>query len=154
MKALFLSMFDGFFKTEINKIFLTSTDVFSDRMLIVEEDKYSVWAYFLEPNQEDNGFDGFLCATENSELSRIREKGIMVNGSSPSLMTPFLSEHSHIKNLKKRDIKIHWEKERVLIFIKNTVYLIMDINRKKSYSKSLNINCKYGNKLDNYSQKR
>ncbi len=131
-----------------NRIFLTSTHETSGRILMIEEEAYSVWAYLLHPDKESIDFDGFLCAVVDPLSFHTRPDDIIKERRNIPLPATFANRYSYIKNLKKKDIKVHWEKECATISIKKKKYLVMDINAKTSYSKALAKDCAYGKHLD------
>ncbi|WP_103070339.1 hypothetical protein [Aquimarina sediminis] len=152
-----LTIFEGLFsvnekekksENHVTQIFLTSTHTNSGRTLMIEEESHSVWAYLLRPDKEGIDFDGFICAVVDPLSSEIDPKEITKGKKDAPLPAMFANRYSYIKNLKKKDIKIHWENERVTVFIKKKVYLIMDLNTKVSYSRGLSKNCVYGKKLE------
>ncbi|WP_299314097.1 hypothetical protein [uncultured Aquimarina sp.] len=156
MKLILLSIFTSVFaigtpKTRsegtIDGIFITSTDPISGRTLMIEEDEYSVWVYVLNLDKQGIDFDGFLCSVVDPESITISPKEATKNGNSPPLTTNFANKHSYIKNLKSKDIQVHWKQNRIEIKLKKEIYLIMDLDSKISYSKALSTDCYYGNKL-------
>ncbi|WP_024768775.1 hypothetical protein [Aquimarina macrocephali] len=156
MKIELLSIFDGLFSVNTKekkpekstaKIFITDTHTNSGRTLMIEEETYAVWAYLLSTDKEDIDFDGFLCAVIDPKFSGVNShKNILERRDAP-LPALYANRYSYVKNLKKKDIKIHWQEEHVTIFIKKKVYLIMDLNTKTSYSKGLADDCDYGKQL-------
>ncbi|WP_074408103.1 MULTISPECIES: hypothetical protein [Aquimarina] len=156
MKIELLSIFDGLFsvntkekkqETSASKIFMTDTHTNSGRTLMIEEEDYAVWAYLLSTDKEDIDFDGFLCAVIDPRFSDVKSyKNIRERRDAP-LPALYANRYSYVKNLKKKDIKIHWQEEYVTIFIKKKVYLVMDLNARTSYSKGLANDCDYGKQL-------
>lgn len=130
------------------RFFLTSTHTTSGRILMIEEEAYAVWAYLLHPDKESIDFDGFLCAVVNPLSSDIQPYEITKGRRDAPLPATFANKYSYIKNLKKKDIKIRWEKEYATILIKKKTYLVMDINARTSYSKALVKDCTYGKHLE------
>ncbi len=156
MKLILLSIFTSVFaigtpKTRsegtVDGIFITSTDPISGRTLMIEEDEYSVWVYVLNSDKQGIDFDGFLCSVVDPESITISPQEATKNGNAPPLTTSFSNKYSYIKNLKSKDIKIHWKQNRIEIKLKKEIYLIMDLESKTSYSKALSQDCYYGNTL-------
>ncbi|GGX10732.1 hypothetical protein [Aquimarina muelleri] len=157
MKTQLVTMFDMFFgaksKNKIvedstSKLFLTHTDTFSGRTLVIEEEAYTVWAYLLCENKENIDFDGFLCAVTNPfTANNITLQKITPTKKDIPFPSVFANEYSYVENLKKKDIKINWRKDHINIFIKTSLYLIMNIKEKCSYSKALTKDCDYGMQL-------
>ncbi|MEW7291678.1 hypothetical protein [Aquimarina sp. 2304DJ70-9] len=150
MKTFFLSVIDGLFhaqtkenstKTE-NNVFLTSTD--AGRTLIIEEDAYSVWVHVLSPDRGDVDFEGFLCSVVDSKLLKKDIPERIEDKKEIPLPISLSNHYSYVRNLKNEDIQIDWEKDQVSVYIRNVLYLIMDLTTKTSYSKSLAKDCIYG----------
>ncbi len=150
MKTLILSMINGLFPVKEksiirnDKIFLTSLDTTSGRILMIEEDIFNVWVYMLHRDKKRIDFNGFLCTVINPEISNTTEKA----NKDTILPKKYISSHGYVKNLKKKDITIHWHKNYASVLIRNRVYLVMDIKSKIGYSKGLLRNCEYGKPLE------
>ncbi len=157
MKQIIPSLFTDIFfldsnktktiKTTSDKIFMTSTDTVSGRILMIEEDDYSVWAYILKPNMEGVDFDGFLCSIVDPYALKIDPKEATKNGNATPLTSNFSNQYSYIRNISSKDINICWKQDQIEIKLKKETYLIMDLKTKVSYSKALSRDCYYGNKL-------
>ncbi len=155
MKTFFLSVIDGLFPTltkenSIKKegsVFLTSTNSLTGRTLVIEEDAYSVWAHMLSSDKESIDFEGFLCSVVAPKLSKNDTLESTKDTKEMPLPTSLSNYYSYVRNLKNEDIQIDWEKDRVSVYIRNVPYMIMDLNTKTSYSKSLAKDCIYGNIL-------
>lgn len=157
MKTQLVTIFDMLFGMNLkeknvendsaSKIFLTDTDISSGRTLMIEEETYAVWAYLLCEDKENIDFDGFLCAVTDPFTSNITPQEITHKKKDAPLPLIFANEYSYVENLKKKDIKVHWEKEYVAVFIKKDLYLVMDTKTRCSYSKGLIKDCDYGMQL-------
>ncbi len=153
MKTLILSIINGLFTKESNEstrhnedsIFLKETDSNTSRTIIIEEDKYNVWVYLLSIDKQEIDFDGFLCAVVNP--LKVNGNNDKVSKKETALPIKFANKYSWVKNLKREHIKIDWQKNMVKIWIKDKVYLVMNMNTKTSYSKALSKDCDYGKKL-------
>ena len=126
------------------KIFIESTSSFDKKTLIVEEDKYSIWCYILNENKIGIDFDGFLCSVTKPVKNKSDITKIINSGNPPPLLEKYANEFSHVKKIKPEDIKIEWKESSVEVFIKNELYLKMDLNNRISYSKSIKIKGPYG----------
>ncbi len=134
-------------KSRTTKIFMTSTHKSSGRTLVLEEEAYTLWAYLLSPDKENVDFEGLVCAVVDPLALPIDLKEISKIKKEIPLPTAYASKYSYVKNLKKKNIKIQWQKESITILIKKKTYLIMDMNTKTSYSKALSKDCDYGKQL-------
>lgn len=161
MMTQLLTIFDGFFNTSIKekksessatKIFLTSTHTNSGRTLMIEEEAYTLWAYLLRPDKGGVDFDGFICSVVDPLGENINPQEITKGKRDAPLPAIFANRYSYIKNIKKKDIKIHWQEDNVTVLIKKKRYLIMDLNTRVSYSKGLAKDCDYGKQLKDYSR--
>ncbi len=156
MRTLFLSMLDGLFTKEnkensecrSNKIFFTETDPKSNRTLIIEEDEYAVWTHMLSDNKEEVDFEGFLCTVVNPDTFYVDSEKVIKKDK--PLPIAFANPYSFVKNLRKKDISVQWQKNCATILIKDKVYLIMDMNTRTAYSKALSTDCEFGKRLDSH----
>ncbi len=159
MKALLLSIFDGLFTKETNnhakndsidKIFITETDPDSNKTLIIEEDKNSVWAYLLSSDKERIDFVGFLCSVVSPKLPNFELQESIINGETSLATANLANQYTYVKDLKRKNISIHWKESDVTVCIKNEVYLLMDFESKTGFSKGLSTDSQFGKKLENY----
>jgi len=132
-------------KTE--KIFIQSKSPINDRLLILEEDEHSVYAYIVSEDRESIEFDGFLCSVTNPFDNNIDLEKYKQSGYPPPLIKKYANEYSYVRNLKAEDISIKWGENLAEISIKGVKYLKMDLTIKTSYSKSLKTDCPYGKQL-------
>ncbi|AXT60607.1 hypothetical protein D1816_09665 [Aquimarina sp. AD10] len=154
MKTILSSIFDGLFSAEIrkdsnrisNNLFFAATDPISGRILMIEEDDYSIWGYMLSPDKEEIDFDGFLCTVVTPSKQKNDLKKISKHRN--PLPAQFANSYSYIKNLKRKDIRIHWKEKCAAILVRNKVQLVMNMDTKTSYSKGLSTDCLYGKTLE------
>lgn len=145
--SFFSNVFDS--KKDKEPIFISSKDPNSNCTLLIEEDEYSVWAYLLRPDKEGIDFDGFLCAVQDPKTIQINVKEAIKNGVAPPLSTTFANKYSYVKKLRKQDIRIVWEDVSVMIYIKDELYLIMNLQTRISYSKGISKRGPFGEPLEN-----
>lgn len=132
-------------KTE--KIFIQSQSPINGRLLIIEEDEHSVYAYIVREDRKSIEFDGFLCSVTNPFENNIDLEKYKESGYPPPLIEKYANEYSYVRNLKTEDISIKWSENLAEISIKGVKYLKMDLTKKISYSKSLRMNGSYGKVL-------
>ncbi len=160
VKAIILSIFDGLFTSDIkgisanttDQIFITDTDISSGRTIMIEEDTYSIWVYLLSQDRESVDLEGFLCSVVDPQTIKVNTQKVINDKSVFLLTNDLVNKHSYIKKLGKKDITIQWHTNKVIILVKNTPYLIMDIHTKTCYSKALARDCKYGKKFEKFSK--
>lgn len=153
MKTLVLSIINGFFTKETNensrlnteRIFLKDTDPNTGRALIIEEDEYNVWVYLLSIDKKEIDFDGFLCTVASPLEFGTIDKG--VHKKEAPLPVKYSNKYSCVKNLRKEHITIDWQNNKINVWIKDKMYLIMNMDTKTSYSKGLAFDCIYGKNL-------
>ena len=92
---------------------------------------------------------GFLC-TVKEPVDEINWAYYKKNKMPLPLIKKYASGFAFFENIKDEDISVHWGVggEVVLVLIRNKPHLMILKNKKKSFSKSLNQNCQYGNMWD------
>lgn len=134
------------------KLFIQSTDPDSGKMLVLEEDNYSIWAYILaeKGGEMRMEFDGFVCSVADPVELNVQPEdmhGILQQGNGPALMSSFANEYSYQPGLRKEDVDIVWKNGIAEIWLKKVLYLRMNTEEKQSFSKSLAKDGPYGFKL-------
>lgn len=141
-------------KLKMQNIYISEVNESKDFGIVVEGDEHSIWAYFLEIEGDEHKvlFDGFICSRGTVLDSTNEVKNYLKQGKSPPLAKDYLSEYSVHKDVTNEDFEIQWLKNEIHISMKNEVYLIMNIDEKKSYSKSISRTGPYGHTLDEYKE--
>lgn len=128
------------------EIFISDFNYELNKNLVIEGDENSVWAYIVDNSSEELliELDGFLCSRGKLIESTSEAKQFVKKGFAPPLHREFANEFSIHKNITSDEISILWEELRVKVLIKNETYLILDLENKISYSKSISKNGPYG----------
>jgi hypothetical protein len=114
--------------------------------VVVEGDEHSVWAYVLKHSQESIGFelDGFICSLGPLIECSDDVKTSIDQCLSPPLLKEYANEFSLQPEIKNEHITIDWHGNEISIKVNGIVFLIMDIENRKSYSKGVSKNGPYG----------
>ena len=113
--------------------------------IVIEGDKHSVWAYLLDPENENQiVLDGFICSKGTIVDSMEIIKDFISEGFAPPLCKDFINDYSIRNDLKEDDIQILISKDSIDIRIADVKYLSMDFNKLKSYSKAISNAGPYG----------
>jgi hypothetical protein len=117
--------------------------------LIIEEDKHSIWTYLLD-SENDNKIilDGFICSNGTLVRKPSDVKEYIDKDFAPPLSEDYANEFSIQKNLSESDFKIETDKNNVTIYIMDSKFVILDLDRLKSYSKSVSKSGPYGEPLN------
>jgi hypothetical protein len=81
---------------------------------------------------------------KNNEVQEYLE-----NGCAPPLTKEFANEFSIQNNVEAKDLSVRYGNNKVSIGIKEIVFLVMDLDKKQSFSKSINKVGPYGIPLEN-----
>ena len=125
------------------KIFISQMIEELDKSIIIEEDENSIWAYLMNKDFKLIEFDGFLCSiqppTDSYDKKDIQKKP-------PPLINEYANEFSYLPTIRGDQIRIETdiENQLVKIMISNDLYLRLDLEAKKSYSKGLSKDGPYG----------
>ena len=117
--------------------------------LIIEEDKHSIWTYLLDAGKDKKSIgDGGICSngTMVKKASDINE--YIDNNFAPPLSEEYANEFSIQNNLIESDFKIETDKNSVSIYITDSIFVILDLDRLISYSKSVAKSGPYGEPLN------
>lgn len=126
------------------ELYLSNYSQELDRVVVVEGDEHSVWAYVLTPDQKGIDFDGFLCSRGTLAKNSEEIKSYMEAGCAPPLFAELSTESAIQEDLQTEDIQILWEEQAANIFIRQELFLVMDIATKTAYSKAVKEDSPYG----------
>ena len=132
-----------------DKIFIQNENPENGRLLIIEEDEHSVYAYLIKEDRQGIEFDGFVCSVTDPFNNTIDLEKYMESGYPPPSIEKYANMDSYVKGLKTEDISIHWGADVYIeIYINKVKYLYMDLKEKTSYSRSLKMDGPYGKALN------
>ena len=130
----------------MNEIYLSEINEKQNREVVVEGDDHSIWAYVLKHSEESIGieFDGFICSRGTLVETSKEIKEYINKAISAPLMKRYSNEYSVQSGIKNENIKIDWNGNEISIKLNGIDFLIMDIENRKSYSKSTSEKGPYG----------
>ncbi len=113
--------------------------------LIIEEDKHSIWTYLLDSENENKiVLDGFVCSTGTVVKKSSDVKEFIDIGFAPPISEDFINDFSIQKGLQGKDFKIKVSDNVVIIAVKGTDFVILDLLDSKSYTKAVSMSGPYG----------
>ena len=130
----------------MSEIYISKINEEQNREIVVEGDNHSIWAYVLLQSEEsfEIEFDGFVCSRGTIlESSKDIKKYINKVISAP-LIKKYSNEFSIQRGIENENIEIDWKGNVISVKLSGIEFLIMDINNKKSYSKSTSKKGPYG----------
>ena len=128
-------------------IFIEQQNPFGENILVIEEDKMSIWAYLIDENGQLIQ-DGFICSTGYLAKNKEEVKNAMSNGSAPPLLDSFQTPNSIQQNLNATDIAVKWvSQDEVLVWLRGKLFLRMLKSSKQSFSLAISDNGPYGQKM-------
>tara|TARA_R100001369_G_scaffold31716_3_gene56246 strand:+ start:603 stop:1016 length:414 start_codon:yes stop_codon:yes gene_type:complete len=130
----------------MNEIYLTKINEEQNREVIVEGDDHSVWAYVLKHSEESTRieFDGFICSRGTLVETSKEIKDYINNAISAPLLRQYSNEFSIQREIENKNIEIDWNGNEISIKLNGIDFLIMDLEKRESYSKSTSEKGPYG----------
>lgn len=136
------------------EIFLSEVNEHLERAIVIDGDQHTIWAYCLKKvnDKQELLFDGFICSRGTVVKNSQEVKNFIDNDLQPPLMDKYVNEYSIHQSLCSEDFKIEWNNASYMIkiFINDILYLVMDINKGISYSKSILKEGPYGRTINEY----
>lgn len=115
------------------------------KSFIIEENHYSIWTYIYDHHSKQVEIAGFVCST-TPPLESYEEAIKYVDKSTPPpLAKPYANSSSVIKEVKAEDFQVESYSDRQFIIkVKDVPITKLDLQTRKSYSKSLSQDGPYG----------
>ncbi len=133
-----------------NYIYISEDLISINKQVVIEEDKYSIWAYVVDKVENKIVLDCFLCTRGTQILNSSKVQEFINQGFAPPLSKMYSNSFSIIEDLAEEDIKINYDEGLIRLNIKDIEYAILDLKNKKSYSKSISNSGPYGHELNGY----
>lgn len=113
--------------------------------IIIEEDSHSIWTYLLD-SENDNKIvmDGFICSTGTIVKKSTNVKEFIDKDFAPPISEDFVNGFTIQKDLLETDFRIETSENKVMIYIKGIIYVILDFANLRTYSKSISKPGPYG----------
>lgn len=128
----------------MSKLYLSDYNQALDRVLVIDGDEHSVWAYILGEDQQSIAFNGFLCSRGNLVESPDEIQQYLEKGMNPPLLKLLANEHAVQKEVSAENISILWDDESANVFINQELFLVMNIAAQTAYSKVVLEDSPYG----------
>lgn len=123
----------------MTEIYLTKLIENGNREIVVEGDEHSIWTYVINHEDVSNGIelDGFVCSRgtllhDSKEVEKYIESDF-----APPLMKEYSNKYSIQRDIEDRDIEISWSGNLISIDLKGVEFLVMDLKKRQSFSKSV-----------------
>lgn len=123
-----------------------------NKAVVIDGDQHTVWAYCMEMinDEQELLFDGFLCSRGTIVSDSKEVQNYIENELQPPLMEGYKNKYSIHAAIVNDDFKIKWERNTIRVYINETLYLIMNMKNRISYSKSITKEGPYGKPISNY----
>lgn len=125
-------------------IYLSDFNQKLNRVVVVEGDQHSIWAYLLKEDQKGIDFEGFLCSRGTMIQNSDEIQQYMEAGMAPPLFQALANEFSVQEAIENKDITIIWKNQAANIFINEVLFLILDTENRVAYSKAVAEDSPYG----------
>lgn len=131
------------------RLFISSDSENGILCLVIEEDKFSIWAYVFDMQANKISNSCFLFS-KIKPLAKLDYTKLDKNNPSP-LTLEFANELSIIEKVDEKYFEIAWQvnNDSVLIYFKSQLICYLEIGEKRGYTKTLNKDGIYGNKWKN-----
>jgi hypothetical protein len=126
-------------------ILLESYNSEQGKILILDNDEHSIWAFVMDAETQEIIFDGFVCSLSEPFTSEKEVEKLLEEGFSPAITKEFASDFAHQPKALEKEFSAEWQDDGyVFIYIDSELILVMDLEEEVSYSKSVKENGPYG----------
>ena len=132
----------------MDDIFLSHHNYQLQLNLLIESDEHSIWAYLIDDTSNETIQDGFLCSKGTILASSTEVKSLIDSGLAPPISQQYANQFTLQPNIQEKDIKVNWSDETVEILLHEVLFLRMNWQTKKSFSRSVSTPGPYGNPLN------
>jgi hypothetical protein len=130
-------------------IYITKQIDSQSRELIIESDDFSIWAYLMDSENENNIIlDGFICSLGKVLDSTAEVKDYIEKGYAPPISKDFLNDFTIQNDITEKDIDIKVDSKGISIYIRDLKFLEMDLINLYSFSRSISKSGPYGQTMD------
>ena len=128
------------------RLFISSDSVNGKLSLVIEEDKFSIWAYIYDMKARRVSSSCFLFSKIKPLLKLDYSK--LDSESPPPLTIEFANDLSVIKKVDENDFEIAWQinNDSALVYFKSQLICYLEVGENRGYTKTLNKDGLYGNK--------
>jgi hypothetical protein len=132
-------------ETKDEFILLESYNSDLGKIVILDNDEHSVWAFMLDAETQEIEFDGFVCALSPPFKSEKEVEKLLEDGFSPAITAEYASALAHQPDALAKEFTADWQEDGYLfIYLGEELFLVMDLEEELSYSKSVGADGPYG----------
>lgn len=136
-------------ESEDEYILLESYNAELNKIVILDNDDYSIWAFVMDSETQEIEFDGYVASLDKPFESEEEVEKLLEDGFAPAITTEYASKDCQIENVLKKEFSAVWHDSGfVEIQIDGVTQVLMDLEEEISYSKAIEKDGPYGMKLD------
>jgi hypothetical protein len=126
-------------------ILLESYNSENGKILVVDNDEHSIWAFLMDAETQEIEFDGFVCSLSEPFKTEEEVEKLIEDGFSPAITQAFASEYAHQPKALEYELNAEWQDDGyVFVYLNEELVLVMDLEENISFSKSVKENGPYG----------
>lgn len=115
------------------------------KLVVIDNDEHSVWAFLMDAETQEIELDGFICALSQPFVSQSEVEKLLEDGFAPAITKEFASEFAYQPNALEKEFVAEWQEDGYLfIYLDGELVLVMDLDDEVSFSKSISENGPYG----------
>lgn len=115
------------------------------KIVLLDNDENSIWAFILDGETQEIEFDGFVCSLTEPFANETDVEKILEAGGAPAITKEFASEFALQPDALTKEFAAEWQDDGyVFIYLDGELVLVMDLEEEVSFSKSIAENGPYG----------
>ncbi len=116
-----------------------------NKLVIIDNDEHSIWAFLMDSETQEIEFDGFVCALTAPFENEDAVEKIIEEGGAPAITQEFASEFALQANALEKEFTTEWGDDGYLfIYMDGELVVVMDLEDQVSFSKSVKQDGPYG----------
>lgn len=115
------------------------------KILVIDNDEHSIWAFLMDSETQEILFDGFVCALSQPFENEAAVESLIEEGGAPAITKEFASDLAVQADALDKEFAAEWEDDGyVFVYLGEELVLVMDLEEEVSFSKAVKKDGPYG----------
>ena len=120
-----------------------------EKIVILDNDEHSVWAFVMDNETQEIEFDGFVCSISEPFSSEKEVEKLLDEGFAPAITTEYAGSECVMSDILEKEFSAVWHDSGYLeISINDNTHVIMDLEEQITYSRAIGKDGPYGLSLN------
>ena len=115
------------------------------KIIVLDNDEYSIWAFVLDAQTQEIEIDVFVCSLSQPFEDEEEVEQMIENGYSPAITTFFASDSAVKPNALKSEFSVKWIEDGWLeLFMDDQLVVMIDLDQEEAFTKAVCEDGPYG----------